>query len=392
MEVMTVKTRDALGKYWQIADALGVTFTYKPTGCDTCTFTMLREFAFAWDDIGLNSQLIIDNKAGDRAWYGRVESIAPTLQGDLAVIQVAAQGYWWSTYDLTVQGTVSGTTPEGILTSLIGATYLPQLSTVATGLATTGVTGISYQTGNTGTDNTRIGDAIAAVCSYGDSALKKVRAYVDATLGSDGKPRLNTVVVNTVTPSPRYILRRANINGIGLSRSLSLVRNRVIVRYKDSTSGAIANRPARNNTTSQGNLGVDYTGSAGKTNYIRSEILDMSGLQNGTTSAIADNSGDVKLNEVSRIRNIATGAITVTQDYVVYDTVETSEIPNWKVKAGYYLQIPDLFPRLSSVGSGSLAGDVMLETTFYISETKYDCDTGQLSLTPEVASDLRSLF
>lgn len=385
MQSLRVFTADSAGKHWPVLDATGITFTTKENGFDSCNFTLSRAFGVAWEDIALNMQVLVYNNRFDVAWHGRLESITPTWQNGKSNVKIVAAGYWYSAFDLTVSGTVTGTTPEACIKTLMTTSYLLQLSTTQTGIATTGVTGYNFTTGNGGTDDIRVGDAILAICKQGDSSNNRVFPYVLDTLGADGKPLLNTKALNAASPTARYVVRRANVASISLSRSLSMVKNRIIVRYKDSTTGAL-NRSTQNDTSSQGNLGIDFTGSAGTTNFIRSEVLDISGLQGGTTSTIANNTANARLNETKRVRNVASQAINLVQDYVVFDTTEGQEIPLWKVRAGYHIQIPDLLPRVSEAGTGTSAGDYALATTFYITQTSYNAQTGALSITPEQSS------
>lgn len=382
MEHFTLFTRDAKGKYWPITDATAIIFTTKETGFDNCQFTLAREFAVAWDDISLNMQVFVYNARGDVAWYGRLENITPTITPN---VKITAVGYWYSAYDLTTNGTISGATPEACLKSLLSTTYLPQLSTTQTGIYTTGITGYSYNTPNAGTDDLRVGDIILALCKVGDSSNNRVIPAVWGTLGADGKPLLTTKALSYSVPAPRYILHRNGLKGLSLSRSLSLVRDRVIARYKSSSNGALA-RSTQNDTSTQAELGIDFTGGGTVTNYIRTEMMDISGFTTGTTSAIADATATARLNEVSRLRNVANQALTVSQEYSVFDTVANQELPLWSVRAGNFVRVPDLFPRASEAGTGTAAGDYSLATVFYITQTSYNVQNATLSITPEQSS------
>jgi hypothetical protein len=84
--------------------------------------------------------------------------------------------------------------------------------------------------------------------------------------------------------------------------------------------------------------------------------------------------------------------MTITQDYSVYSVAEGQEIPLSRVRAGKFIQIPDLFPRPASTGTGTSAGDASLSTIYYIVQTSYDAIAGKLTITPELSSALQDLI
>jgi hypothetical protein len=214
--------------------------------------------------------------------------------------------------------------------------------------------GSRFQTDNEGTDDQPIGDIILDLCAKGTSVTyQRVIPQVWEALGSDGKPVLSTAILPAFV-STRYIVRLANVKSFSLRRSLSNIQNRVRVRYKLDTDGTLA-KSVRNDTASQSNLGVDFTGGGTITNFIRVGNYDVSNNYSANATN-ADRLGDTILNRLKRVSN-QSQAIVIEKDWVIFDVQTGQEIPNWAVRAGQWLQIPDLFPRGSESGTGTNSGD-----------------------------------
>lgn len=384
-ENLTMWTRGTDGYRKYLQDVSNLVLSSNENGFYIATWTMLREFGVAWEDLGLNSQMTVYGpRCFDTAWDGRLETIEPAIQNGKDMIQCSAVGYWASASDLFYNGVLgSGVTPESMLTTL-NAAYLPQLSYPPT-LVTTGRTGDGYQTPNTGTDDVVVSDVVKKVCAIGDSSNNRIVPAVWENRN------LSTSAVTTVNPSPDYVLRRKDINSTGLRVALSNVQDRVTIRYIDNGTGLLA-RVTVNDTTVQGNFSVDYQGAGipgTNTNYIRTKLLDFTGL--GPISATAaTNRANVQLNDSKRTK-ADSKAIVVSADWSIVDRSRYQEIPLWSIRAGKWLQIPDLFPRPNVGGSGASSGDSSVTTMFYITQTSYDAESGVLTITPDNSSALENL-
>jgi hypothetical protein len=367
---------DQNAKYWNLFDAAHLKIDTSERGFALASWVLPRDFGFVWDEIGLNFQAFALSSRGDVAWHGRLESIEQALDNwGQPFLSCQGAGYWSSTYDLTFAGTLgTSASPETMIGSLFSGGYLPQLSNTTSGLTATGLSGQAYQTPNGGTDDVAVGNVILDLCAKGTSTTgQRVIPLVLAN-------RKLVTRALPVTPTAKYVVKQANVARIGLRRTLTSVFNQVIVRYKSSTDGMLQ-RAQVNDTASQSNLGVDYTGGGTITGLFRRTVRDITGLS-ATNSTIATQMANAVLYTTKRVGNDSQ-AITIERDWVIFDTEEGGEIPNWKVQAGYWLQIPDLLPRPSESGSGTNAGDQTLQTMFYITQTQYDDDTGHLTITPE---------
>lgn len=379
-EKLTVYTADSAGRRWQIADATPPKIKNTENGFDVCNLSLLRDFALSWPDIGLNFQVFIFAARGDTAWHGRLESIEPRLEEGNGFVNVTAIGYWANAYDSDYSGTLStSATPEAMITTLFSSSKLSQIASL--NLYTTGLSGREYRTGNGGTDSAKVGDVIKDLCDMGDSS-SPVKRVVPAVWTDR---QLVTYAVTTQSPVADYTIPRALVKSISLRRALSQVYTRVTCRYKDT--GGILQTATVNNTAQQAALGVDFSGSGSITNFVRVYIMDISGLSGGTTSTVATNSANARLNKVSRVTNDS-DSIVVDTEYAIFSVAENQTVPLWKIRAGKWLQIPDLLPRPSDTGSGTSAGDASLSTMFYITEAAYDSQSGVLTLTPETSGEL----
>jgi hypothetical protein len=384
MERLNIYTQDSNAKKWPIGDIKTLTLDSIENGFYQANMGLSRPFGIAWEDLALNNFLKAYNSRNDPIWEGRLESIEPAFQNDNDSLNVTAMGEWASTYDQPYHGVLgTSTTPEAMLTSLNSGGYLPQLSGVS--LLTTNVTGDKYQTGNFGTDDEKVGDIIQSVCAAGvysgglpDTTKKVIPAVWTGRT-------LTTSAITIVSPTADYIARRGSVKSAGLRRALSSVYNRVIIRYKD-TSGNLA-RVTVNDTTVQSNLAANY--GSGAVSFIRTWVADYTGLGNISTQAATDRA-NVILSQRKRITTDSR-ALTITQDYSVYSVAERQEIPLCRVRAGKFIQIPDLFPRPGSTGTGTNAGDASLSTIYYIVQTSYDAIAGKLTITPEQSSKLEDL-
>jgi hypothetical protein len=385
-ERLNIYTQNQAGKLWPISDIKSLTLDTIENGFYQTSMGLSRPFGVAWEDLALNNFFKAYNSRSDSIWEGRLESIEPAFQNDNDSLNVTALGSWASTKDIPFHGVVSSSaTPEAMIATFLNSTYLPQLSTSTAGLLTTNVTGDKYQTGNYGTDDEKVGDIIQAICAsgiYSGGVLDPTRRVVPAVWAGR---QLITSAVTIVNPSPDYIARRGSVKSAGLRRALSSVYNRVIIRYKDST-GNLA-RVTVDDTTGQSTLAANY--GSGAVSFIRTWVADYTGLGPISTQAATDRA-NIILSQRKRITTDSR-ALTITQDYSVYSVAERQEIPLCRVRAGKFIQIPDLFPRPSSSGTGTSAGDASLSTIYYIVQTSYDAIAGKLTITPEQSSNLEDL-
>lgn len=385
-EQMYYRTRDANGLYHRLSDVVGCTFTTDENGFKTASLTHKRDFKETYDDLALNSELVIGCR-GNTAWTGRMDGNTGQPSQGQGSVGSSANGFYASTLDLGFNGTVSASaTPEAMIGTFLNSTYLPQLSTLTSGLLTTGVTGAKYTTGNSGTDNEYVGDIIEAICQFGyapggsyDLTYRVVPAVWE-------NRQLVTSLLKTTNPTTDYVVRRKNISVGGLRRSLSATYTRLVVRYKN-LSGAFTITPF-NDTTAQAAL-ANYLGS-GPVNYVRAKYLDWTSQGNLDPTVVANRANAI-LNDIKQVK-VDTDSISVSRDYSIFSMAENQEIPNWKVRAGKWLRIPDRFPRGTASGSGTLAGDAGLSTYYYISATSYDCFSGELTLTPERSSSIEDFL
>lgn len=368
-----------------LSDVIGLTFSTNENGYQTATVQLSRPFGLAWNDVALNTHLSVLSGRGDKAWEGRVEGLASALsEGGAGVLNLSCNGYWSSTYDLTFNGVVSASaSPETMIATFINSTYLPQLTTGS--LLVTGLTTEKYQTGNYGTNDEFIGDIILAICKSGyapGGTVDTTRKVVPAVWKNRG---LSTSAVLTTNPTADYILRRKDIVVGGLRRALTSVKNRVIIRYKD-TSGALA-RVTVNDTASQSNLAGLLDGTPA--NFVRSQVLDYTGLGNLSLASATDRA-NITLSNSKQLKTDSDN-IQVARDYAVFDVAQNQEIPLWRVRAGKWLQVPDMYPRATNTGSTTQAGNEGLATYYYITQTTYDAMSGLLTLIPEQSARLGDL-
>lgn len=388
-ETMYYRTKGTNGYSHRLPDIIGASFTTDENGFKTADLQHKRDFTQAWDDLGLNYELVIGCR-GNTAWNGRMEGTTaqPSQGRDQGSVGSSANGYYpASTRDLAFSGTVSASaTPEAMIASFLNSVYLPQLSTSTASLLITGLTGAKYVTGNNGTDNEYIGDIIEAICAYGyapggtpDTTYRVVPSVWENRV-------LTTTAIKNTVPSADYIVRKKNVVFGGLRRSLSNIYNRVVIRYKDTT-GALTITPF-NDVTAQAQLAA-YLGN-GSVPFIRAQHLDWTSQGNLSPTVVANRANAV-LNASKQVK-VDTDSIEISRDYAVYSVADSQEIPNWKVRAGKWLKIPDRFPRGTATGTGTPSGDASLSTYYYISETSYDCFSGLLTLTPESSSKLEDFI
>jgi hypothetical protein len=121
-------------------------------------------------------------------------------------------------------------------------------------------------------------------------------------------------------------------------------------------------------------------------------VLDLTNIYpDGTNSATATAAGTALLNEEQRTSNTG-DSIVIEADYVIFDTLEGQEIPNYKVKGDDWIQINGFTPWPSEVGTGTSAGDQAITSVFLMTAAEYDKDSGTLTITPENAGDLASVI
>lgn len=369
----------------KVVDAQDEVIENNEQGFFQSTWTLKRDFSIAYDDIGLNSMVVWRSPRNDRVWQGRLIGIE--LRYDATggnAINVVAQGYFGSAYDLTINGSLSGTT-EQKLAALITGGYLPQLVNDTTGIVAAGISSsYPWSTANGGSDDMRVGDAILDIAKTGtsDSQRYLTQVWLDR--------KFVTTTVNMSTPVARYKVKKNNVQSIVLRRNLNDIANLVLVRYKQADG--LLYRASRPDTASQNLYGIDYTLSnsylANRTPFVRSQIMDITGLD-ATTPANAALAGDTRLAQVKRLRNDS-DAITIVNDLSIYDTVLGRYVSKFEVKAGNWLEVTDLFPRLSSGGAAIAGADPVYQNMFYITSARYELSSGTLTLTPERSSDLAS--
>jgi hypothetical protein len=384
VERLNVYTQDSSSKRWPIGDIKSLTIDTIENGFYQASMGLSRPFGIAWEDLALNNFFKIYNSRSDSIWEGRLESIEPAFQNDNESLNVTAMGLWASTYDLPYHGSLgTSATPEAMITALSSGGYLPQLNGYS--LLTTGVSADKYQTGNNGTDDEKPGDIIQAICAAGVYTLGSPDTTKKVIPAVWTNRQLTTSAITIVSPTADYIARRGSVKSAGLRRALSSVYNRVTLRYKD-TSGNLT-RVTVDDTTVQSNLAANY--GSGAVSYIRTWVADYTGLGNISTTA-ATNRANIILSQRKRVTTDSR-ALTISQDYSVYSVAEGQEIPLCRVRAGKFIQIPDMFPRPTASGTGSTAGDASLSTIYYIVQTSYDAVAGKLTITPEQSSKLEDL-
>lgn len=381
---LTLVIRDQPGRYWNVWDDRGGKLKNGTNGYESADWTLDRDFSFAWDDQALNNQVYYYLPFGDEVFHGRLSSLTPTWDNGISSLAGAAKGYKDSATDLKFNGMLTGT-PEARIAALITGGYLPQLSSDTTGLITTGIASGTTSTENSGTDDQPPWDVILNICKSGTSANYKVVPQVW------GGRKLITKAINTVSPMPRYIVDRANVKKISLARTLSDIYTQVEVRYKSSTNGSLQrlNLPPSTSAIATA-LGVDFTGGGTITPFLKTRVLDLTGiLPAGTNLATATAAGNALLNEIQRVSNTS-DSIVIDQDYVIFDALEGQEIPNCKLRGDDWLQINGFSPWPSEIGTGTGAGDQTITSMFLMTAAEYDKDNRVLTITPESAGDLAS--
>lgn len=383
---LSLVTRDQVGRWWNLWRHRGGKIRTDAYGFASADFSLDRDFAFAWDDIGLNNQIFFYSPWGDVAFHGRLDAITPTWQDGVSSLVCIAKGYRDSAADLNFNGTLIGT-PQAKIAALISGGYLPQLSSDTSGLITTGIASGTTATPNSGTDDQAVWEVILNICKSGTSTGQKVLPQV-----WDDR-RLITKAVDMISPSPRYIVDRRNVSKISLSRTLSDTYTQVEVRYKDSVDGSLQRLllPSVPGAIAL-SLGIDFTGGGTVTPFVRTRILDITGiLPDGCDAATATNAGTALLNQEQRVKN-SSDSIVIERDYVIFDQLSGQEIPGWAARGGEWLQVNGFSPWPSEIGTGTSAGDKTIQSMFFISGTEFDIDSRVLTVTPESAGDLASVI
>jgi hypothetical protein len=381
---LTLVVRDQVGRFLPLPNDRGSKITNGTNGYESADWTLDREFGFAWDDQGLNNQVFYYTGFGDTIFHGRLDSLTPKWEDGIISLGGSAKGYKDSATDLKFNGQLAGT-PEARIAALITGGYLPQLVNDTSGLISTGLAAGSTNTDNSGTDDMSPWDIILNICKLGTSAGYKVVPQV----WNDRK--LITKAINTLTPTPRYIVDRANVKSISLARTLSDIFTQVEVRYKDSVDGTLQRLvlPASTSAIATA-LGIDFDGLGTVVPFLRTKVLDISSTYpDGTSSAVATAAGNALLNEEQRTSNTS-DSIVIEQDYVIFDTLEGQEIPNYKLRGDDWIQINGFTPWPTETGTGTSAGDQAITSMFLMTAAEWDKDSGTLTITPESAGDLAS--
>lgn len=384
-DYLTLMIRDQVGRFWTIRDDQGGKIKNGLYGYESADWVLDREFGFSWDDIGLNNQVFYFTPFGDEVFHGRLDVVAPTLSDGIGSLANQANGYKDSGTDITWAGGSLTGTPEAKIAALITGSAFLQLTTDTTGLVTTGIASDTTSTPNSGTDDITAWDFVLQICRSGTSAGYKVVPQVW------GDRRLVTKAINTVNPTPRYIVDVANVRRTSLKRTLSEIYTQISVRYKDSADGSLKHLylPATPSATTQA-LGVDYTGGGIITDYWHRHVVDITSLYpDGCTAAQATNVATALLNEEQRVRN-TTDALVIDVDYVIFDVLEGQEIPLCQFRGDDWLQINGFSPWPTDVGTGTSAGDQATTSLFLVTGAEYDITNHTLTITPESAGDLAS--
>lgn len=375
-EQLSIYTTDQVGSKWYISDAENIVIRNTENGFSNATWDLKRNFSSVYDDLGLNFPVLISNGRDDVAWQGLLEGYEPRKSQNNGTVSCSAVGYWATLYWLPFNGIIAAAAPETQIAGLVSGGYATQLSST-TSLVATGVVANPYQTGNGGTDDVRPGDIIFDLCKAGTSTQQRVVPAV-------WENRILTTTALALTPSARYRVSSQLVDGIALRRNLSTIGTRVLVRYVDSTTHALA-RIVVNDATTQANLAA-YLG--GAVSYIKTEILDISGL-NEISAAVATATANTRLNNAKKVKSDS--PITISTEYSIFDLSAGQEIPLWAVRAGYWLQIPDLVPRTNEIGGGTAGGDVAVTSLFYISQCEYQAESNTLTITPENPSSFTDI-
>jgi hypothetical protein len=74
----TLIIRDQYNRAWPVRRDKGTKFSTGEYGFEDLGFSLDREFAIGWDEIGLNNQLFYYNAWGDLLYHGRVNVIEPS--------------------------------------------------------------------------------------------------------------------------------------------------------------------------------------------------------------------------------------------------------------------------------------------------------------------------
>lgn len=395
-DAITIQTHDPSGVSYTLSGVKNLEFESGYNGYFQARFDLQRDFNYGWPDLGLAFQLYAYSGLNE-VWHGLIWNYAPRKNSgsNADTVGVTALGYYASTSWLAfpsvadrnsgVDGVIPVGSPESQLSYLLTHGYLPHL--VAGTFAATGLTNNVFSTPNGGTDEMRVAKVVEAICNASTTSNQVVLPQV----WNDRKFGTKTVPTDPANLSPRYVVSIRNVETMDLERSLNGVVNRQIGRHVSDADGSL-NRVEADDTTSQNVLAIDYTGSGTKTPIIIDDIVDLTGL--GKTSiASATLLVTTRLGNTRRIQHQSRG-ITVSQDWTIFDTTLGRVIRNCEVRAGEWLQIPDLYPRLSLTGSGTVAGDISITDKFLISKTSYrahEDGSGMLTITPEVSANLAEL-
>jgi hypothetical protein len=382
MEQLCVFTQDYQATKHRLKRVNGLRFSWDINGCFQAMFSLTRRTDSPYDDLGLNYNLYIKNQRGDILWQGRIETIEPMVEdggltGNTVIVQ--ALGYWASTRDLTFNGTISTAAPETQLASLISGGYLPHLSSDTSGLVSTGVASNAYQTDDGGTRDVKIDEVIKTICERGNSVNSKVIAYVDE------RRRLCTRVISP-TATPKYTVKKSRVKGIQPRKSLSGIYSNISVRYKNSADGKLTRVTATDSAT-ETKFTIKYTPAGSSASFRRTRVADLTGLSannSGIATAQATDYASSLLAYGKRVKTEST-SLSVSSEYSIFDTELVQPIKLYNIRPGYYLKVTDIYPRPS--GGGSI-GEAYATTIFLITQVEYEEETGALTITPEVSSDL----
>ena len=376
--MLSVITTDINNNNYLLSDLIDPLLTSNENGFFTFNAGSTRDFNGSYQDLSLNCFLGVFPEYGDfeSAFEGRFEGTEPSIDGMNNRLGIHASGYQSTWNDGNFNGELTGT-PEGIISQLFSGGYLPDLVSDSTGWLTTGLASRTVKSDDWGSGDVKPGEVIKYVCDLGDSSNNEVIAQV-----FEGR-KLTTKAINYVNPVPRYTVSRANVLAMGLSRSLLAIYNRIIVRYTD-LNGVLQrypyDDPNGSDQTFKSSFGVAFR---------RTAIKDITS-QGPRSSADAIAVAAVLMKQMARLQNQSSRALVISQDLVVIDNVLGMQIPNWKVRPGNFIEVPDLYP-FPALAGATAAATGSLQTTFYISQADYRMMTGELSLIAETSTNLASL-
>jgi len=381
---LSIKVTDQNGRVWPTQKPQGLVIKNTENGYAEANWSYDRSFQAYYSDLASFANVRIDNSSWiynttGTQWQGWLVGPTSELQGGIERVSAQALGYWATLNFLKRPSSLATGTPESQIALLFSGGYLPHLLNDTTGLAVTGVASNIFNTNN-GTTFEFVADIVRDLCNRGTSTGLRV-------VPSVWENRKLVTTILPATPAPRYKVDVKWVESMTLHRSLLTVYNRVSVLYKNNVGTTVfINVDDTTTPSSQTRYGFNY--GAGAVPFIRQYVADITSMGNMPSAVQPTDYANQYLAKYARLRNIATNAITLKPGALVMDTVLGRTMPLFAVRAGTYFQIQGLYPRPTSGGTGTQAGDGGTDKYFYVSATEYNHDSGKLALSPEVKTDL----